>query len=74
MSPMPPNSKVVRPGAGKALHVLGDVVTSLVVAADAGGAYAVQQQAIQPGGGPPLHRHGREVGVEFLGLPAGKTG
>ena len=57
---MPPNPKVVPPGAGKALHVLGDVVTSLVVGADTGGAYAVQQQATRPGGGPPLHRHSRE--------------
>ena len=52
--------KIVPPGAGKALHVLGDVVTSLVVGADTGGAYAVQQQATGPGGGPPLHRHSRE--------------
>jgi quercetin dioxygenase-like cupin family protein len=58
--PMQPNPKVVPPGAGKALHVLGDVGTSLVVGADTGGAYAVQQQETQPGGGPPLHRHSRE--------------
>ena len=57
---MKANPKVVLPGAGKALHVLGDVVISLVVGADTGGAYAVQQQATQPGGGPPLHRHSRE--------------
>ena len=57
---MPPSPKVVPPGAGKTLHVLGDVVISLVVGADTGGAYAVQQQATQPGGGPPLHRHSRE--------------
>ncbi len=57
---MPPSPKVVPPGAGKALHVLGDVVISLVVGTDTGGAYAVQQQATQPGDGPPLHRHSRE--------------
>jgi quercetin dioxygenase-like cupin family protein len=57
---MPPIPKVVPPGAGKALHVLGDVVTSLVAGAETGGAYAVQQQATHPGGGPPLHRHSRE--------------
>jgi hypothetical protein len=34
---MQPNPKVVPPGAGKALHVLGDVVTSLVVGADTAG-------------------------------------
>jgi quercetin dioxygenase-like cupin family protein len=57
---MKANPKIVPPGAGKALHVLGDVVTSLVVGDDTGGAYAVQQQETQPGGGPPLHRHSRE--------------
>ena len=57
---MPPSPKVVLPGAGKALHVLGDVVMSLVVGADTGGAYAVQQQDTRPGDGPPLHRHSRE--------------
>jgi quercetin dioxygenase-like cupin family protein len=57
---MASNPKVVPPGAGKALHVLGDVVTSLVAGADTGGAYAAQQQVSQPGGGPPLHRHSRE--------------
>ncbi len=57
---MASNPKVVPPGAGKSLSVLGDVVTSLVVGADTGGAYAVQQQVSQPGGGPPLHRHSWE--------------
>jgi quercetin dioxygenase-like cupin family protein len=57
---MPLNPKVVPPGAGKALSVLREVVTSLVVGADTGGAYAVQPQATRPGGGPPLHRHSRE--------------
>jgi quercetin dioxygenase-like cupin family protein len=57
---MASNPKVVPPGAGQALHVLGEVVTSLVAGADTGGAYAVQQQATRPGGGPPLHRHSRE--------------
>ena len=57
---MKANPKVVLPGAGKALHVLGDVVISLVVGADTGGAYAVLYQDTQPGHGPPLHRHSRE--------------
>ncbi len=57
---MTPRPKVVPPGAGKALHVLGDVVTSPVVGTETGGAYAVQQRTTRPGGGPPLHRHSRE--------------
>ena len=32
--------KIVPPDAGKALNVLGDVVTTVVVGADTGGAYA----------------------------------
>ena len=67
---MKANPKVVLPGAGKALHVLGDVVISLVVGADTGGAYAVQQQDTRPGDGPPLHRHSRED--EGLSVLAGE--
>jgi quercetin dioxygenase-like cupin family protein len=52
--------KIVPPGAGKTLRILGDDVTSVVVGAETGGAYAVQQQDTQPGAGPPLHRHSRE--------------
>ena len=52
--------KIVPPGAGKTLQILGDDVTSVVVDAGTGGAYAVQQQETQLGGGPPLHRHSRE--------------
>jgi mannose-6-phosphate isomerase-like protein (cupin superfamily) len=60
MIPMRPNPKLVAPGAGKDLHVLDVIVTSLVTGADTGGAYAVQQQATRPGGGDPLHWHSRE--------------
>jgi len=60
MIPMKAKPKIVPPGAGKTLHILGDDVISVVVGADTGGAYAVQQQETQPGGGPPLHRHSRE--------------
>ncbi len=52
--------KVVPPGGGKKLNVLGDTVISIVVGADTGGAYAVVEQASQPGSGPPLHKHQRE--------------
>jgi quercetin dioxygenase-like cupin family protein len=68
--PTRPNPEVVPLGAGKALHVLGDVVTSLVAGADTGGAYAVLQQTTRPGGGPPLHRHSRED--EGLSVLAGE--
>jgi mannose-6-phosphate isomerase-like protein (cupin superfamily) len=51
---------IVPPGASEALHILGDEVISVIAGADTGGAYAVQRQESQPGGGPPLHRHSRE--------------
>jgi quercetin dioxygenase-like cupin family protein len=60
MVPMTAKPKLVPPGAGKTLHSLVDAVTSLVVGADTGVAYAVQQQETQPGGGPLLHRRSRE--------------
>lgn len=57
---MPCHPKVVRPGSGNTLNVLGDVVIAVLDGPDTGGAYAVQQQATQPRSGPPLHRHSRE--------------
>jgi hypothetical protein len=52
--------KIVPPDAGKILRILGDDVTSVVVGADTGGAYAVQQPVTQPGGGPTAQPHSRE--------------
>jgi quercetin dioxygenase-like cupin family protein len=60
MIPMKAKPKIVPPDAGKALNVLGHVVTTVVVGADTGGAYAALYQEAQPGHGPPLHRHSRE--------------
>ena len=42
--------KIVPPGTGKTMHILGDDVISVMVGAETGGAYAVQQQETQPGG------------------------
>jgi quercetin dioxygenase-like cupin family protein len=57
---MQPSPKVVPPGSGKRMNILGDVVISVVAGADTGGVYAVQHQLTQPGDGPPLHQHSRE--------------
>jgi quercetin dioxygenase-like cupin family protein len=60
MIPTKAKRKMVPPGTGEALHILGDDVISVLAGADTGGVYAVQRQESQPGGGPPLHRHSRE--------------
>ncbi len=57
---MPSPPKVVPPGAGKKLNILGDLAISIATGADTNGAYAIGQQVCEPGHGPPLHRHTRE--------------
>jgi quercetin dioxygenase-like cupin family protein len=49
--------KLLGPGAGKALSVLGDRVTIKVSSAETGGACAVIEDVCPPQGGPPLHIH-----------------
>ncbi len=53
-------SSYVPAGAGRALTVLGDTMHVKVAGRDTGGAYAVWEVTVQPGGGPPPHRHERE--------------
>lgn len=54
------NPRVVPPGAGKTFNVLGDSIRCVLTGADTGGAYAIVEQASDPGSGPPLHMHRRE--------------
>ena len=64
--------KVVPPSARKALNVLGAAVTSIVVGADTGGAYAMVEEASRPYAGPPRHMHHREdEGFCIVGPPPG---
>jgi mannose-6-phosphate isomerase-like protein (cupin superfamily) len=47
------------PGEGRKVHVFGVVLTIRVASADAGGDFAVWEEAAAPGIGPPRHIHHR---------------
>jgi len=51
---------MVPPAEGAVWQVLGDAVVCKISGDQTGGAYAVVETATPPGGGPPLHLHGRE--------------
>jgi quercetin dioxygenase-like cupin family protein len=52
--------KVVPPGEGHTLMVVGGRFTFKASGEDTGGAYALIEMLLPPGGGPPLHLHERE--------------
>jgi len=52
--------KHLAPGEGKALWVVGDLVTLKVVGKDTEGAFALAEVVSLPGGGPPSHIHHHE--------------
>jgi hypothetical protein len=56
---MPSPPKIVPPGAGKTLNILGDLGISIVTGADTNGAFAIGQTVCEPG----------HYGVEFSGAP-----
>jgi mannose-6-phosphate isomerase-like protein (cupin superfamily) len=47
------------PGEGRKVHVFGVILTIRVASADAGGDFAVWEEASPPGLGPPRHIHRR---------------
>jgi hypothetical protein len=49
------------PGEGKVVGVLRDQSTFKVTSEEIGGAYAILEQKIPPGHGPPLHVHRHET-------------
>ena len=49
------------PGEGKVVGVLRDQSTFKVLSEETGGAYAILEQKIPPGHGPPLHVHETEI-------------
>ncbi len=51
------------PGAGQVVGVLGARSTFKVLSAQTGGAYALLEQEVPPGGGPPLHVHRHETEI-----------
>lgn len=55
-----PRFRLVSPGGGRALAVVGDVYRFLAVSEDTDGRYALWHATVSPGGGPPLHSHANE--------------
>lgn len=51
----------VASGGGRILNVLGSFAAIKVTGRETGGAYAVWEDTVPPGGGPPPHVHGREA-------------
>lgn len=56
----PREAVIVAPGEGERLEAFGDTIEVKLSGAQTGGALAAGLASTPPGGGPPLHRHGRE--------------
>ncbi|QDU62013.1 Cupin domain protein [Planctomycetes bacterium Pan216] len=54
------------PGEGKSVGVLGDQTTFKVLSEQTGGAYAILEQQIPAGHGPPLHVHRHETEIFYI--------
>lgn len=54
------------PGSGKVVGVLGSESTFKVTSDETGGAYAVLEQSVLPGHGPPRHVHRRETEIFYV--------
>jgi mannose-6-phosphate isomerase-like protein (cupin superfamily) len=54
------------PGAGQVVGVLGHQSTFKVLSAQTGGAYAILEQQIPAGHGPPLHVHRHETEIFYI--------
>jgi mannose-6-phosphate isomerase-like protein (cupin superfamily) len=57
---MEQGSTRIRPGDGRSLRVLGEVVTYKITSERTGGAYSLFEVVSEPGGGPPPHVQHRE--------------
>lgn len=55
-----------RPGEGKVVGILGNQTTFKVASEETGGAYAILEQHIPPGNGPPLHVHRHETEIFYV--------
>src|SRR4051812_41941294 len=53
-------SGVLGAGEGRSVWVVGDRYTVKAAGEDTGGAFALVEALVPPGGGPPPHVHGRE--------------
>ena len=54
------------PGEGRKVGVLRDQSVFKVEPSQVGGAYAILEQTIPPGGGPPLHVHRHETEIFYI--------
>jgi len=54
------------PGDGLTVGVLADQSTFKVESAQVNGAYAILEQTIPPGGGPPYHVHRHETEIFYI--------
>jgi quercetin dioxygenase-like cupin family protein len=54
------------PGSGRVVGVLGGQSTFKVLSEQTGGAYALLEQQISPGHGPPLHVHRHETEIFYV--------
>ena len=65
---MPTPAQIIhaRPGEGAAFSAVGDVYRNLATGAQTGGAYALSEARVLPGGGPPPHLHTREDEAFFI--------
>jgi quercetin dioxygenase-like cupin family protein len=54
------------PGSGKVVGILGDRSPFKVLSEQTGGAYAILEQQIPAGHGPPLHVHRHETEIFYI--------
>jgi quercetin dioxygenase-like cupin family protein len=64
--PNMPEPTVTRPAQGRRIGVVGDALRFLVTGAETGGQYAMFESTLEPGSGPPPHRHSREHEAFFI--------
>lgn len=64
--PIPAQLIQLRPDEGDTFSAVGDVYRILATGAQTGGAYALTEARVLPGGGPPPHIHQREDEAFFV--------
>jgi len=63
---LPHRASVVRAGEGKSVWLVGDTYTFKATSESTGGAFALIEASVPPGGGPPPHVHTREDEAFYL--------
>jgi quercetin dioxygenase-like cupin family protein len=54
------NTGLLKPRQGRSIWVVGDLYTIKATGEETGGAFALIEAVVSPGGGPPPHSHSRE--------------